>query len=195
MDIKLGNVKVVIINGTGTSGKNTFVDLAKEVYLEQKFNSGPNVKIYDISTINAVKRFATQIFGWDGAKEERDRRMLSDIKDAWTLYSNGPLGDVVGTVVEKSLMNSSAGIDSLFFIHCREPEEIAKLVEVFGTVDSCTTLLIRRPDVSVKGNHADEDVEQYDYQEIIENNSNLAALKLKAKYFLKQIGICEKGGF
>ena len=190
MHIELGKVKVVVINGTGTSGKNTFVDFVKEVYLEEKVLGKPHVEIYDISTVDKVKEFATQIFGWNGEKDERSRRMLSDLKDTWSLYSNGPLANITKTVVENSLINSTFGVDSLFFIHCREPEEIAKLVKTFSTVaGSCKTLLINRPDTSVKGNHADENVADYEYDIVIQNDSDLKEFRHKAEDFLRQIDI------
>jgi len=69
---------VVIINGVGESGKDTFVNLCAE-----------HATVFNLSTVDKVKDVAT-LFGWQGDKTPEDRKLLSDLKDAWTKYNNGP---------------------------------------------------------------------------------------------------------
>ena len=71
------------------------------------------------------------------------------------------------------------------FFHVREPREIERCVKEFNA----KTLLIRRPsDNNDKyGNHADDDVEKFDYDYIIENDAGLEELSVMAKNFVDEI--------
>lgn len=157
--------KVIIINGTGGSGKDTFVENVMKI---------STVNIDNISTVDKVKEVAIML-GWGGDKEERSRKFLSDIKDLWSEYCDGPYYNVLERI-EKT--NSE-----IIFVHCREPEEIGKFAKYYG--EQCTTLLIKRTDHQTRGNHADENVENYSYDTVIDNDSDLMALQRKAIAFYK----------
>lgn len=58
-------LKTVIINGTGGSGKDTFVELCKE-YVEKM----DNYYIYNRSSVDKIKEAAV-IVGWDGSKNRK----------------------------------------------------------------------------------------------------------------------------
>jgi len=47
------------------------------------------------------------------------------------------------------------------------------------------TLLIRRPGGKIYGNHADDEIENYQYDFIVENNSTLDDLAQSAEEFYK----------
>ena len=64
----------------------------------------------------------------------------------------------------------------IIFIHCREPEEIARFVKDLGA----KTLLIKRNTGEIYLNHADLKVENYQYDYTIENNGTLDEFKDKA---------------
>ena len=69
-------MKIIVINGTGGAGKDTFVDVLKsKSYVKDYF-------IYNYSTIDRIKTIAEQC-GWDGKKDEKGRQLLSDLKDAF----------------------------------------------------------------------------------------------------------------
>ena len=69
-------------------------------------------------------------------------------------------------------------------IDIREPEEIARAVKEFGA----ETILIRNPNVEkVKSNHADANVENYNYDYIIENDGTLEQLDKMAYLFSEQV--------
>ena len=53
---------IVIINGYGGSGKDTFVEFVS------KYN-----KVYNFSSVDKVKEIA-KLIGWNGKKEEKDRK-------------------------------------------------------------------------------------------------------------------------
>ena len=67
------------------------------------------------------------------------------------------------------------------FIHCREPKEIKRLQQNIG-YPNCS-LLIRRAGHENYGNHADDEVENYQYDYIINNDTNLDDLSHKAEDF------------
>ena len=76
--------------------------------------------------------------------------------------------------------------DVLCFVHCREPWEIQKFVDILGA----KTLLIRRPEIedSVQSNHADSEVFNYNYDFEINNDGTLWDLEKKAVNFILELG-------
>jgi hypothetical protein len=152
--------KVIVINGSGGSGKDTFVDLCREQAA---------CPVINLSTVDSIKQVAVSHFGWDGNKDEKGRQLLSDLKDAWTKYCQGPFFEMTG-IVERF----KAG---LIFLHVREPEEIGHFKAFYGP--TCTTLLIQR-DIDVPDNHADRLVACYDYDTVIHNNGTIDSLRCKA---------------
>ena len=70
------NKNIIIINGTGGSGKDTFVEFVS------KYN-----KVLNFSSVDKVKEIA-KLIGWTGAKEEKDRKFLSDLKKLTTDYND-----------------------------------------------------------------------------------------------------------
>lgn len=157
-------MKVIVINGLPRSGKDTFVNYCK--------NS--NAKIYNLSTVTDIKRKA-KLIGWDGQKDSRGRRLLSDLKDAMTLYNDSPFQSIVDEV--KTHINEE---NSICFIHCREPEEIERFVNELNA----KTLFIRRAAAdNVVSNHADERVYDFDYDFVYANDGTLEQLEKDAISF------------
>ena len=74
---------------------------------------------------------------------------------------------------------------SVMFIHCREPEEIARLVENWGA----RSLLITRAAAEEKeqSNDSDRNVKDYEYDTIVENNGTLAELEESARTYLHEV--------
>jgi hypothetical protein len=160
---------VVIINGSGGVGKDSFVKLCSEY-----------TSIFNISTVDKVKESA-RILGWNGDKDEKSRKFLSDIKLLATTYNRHPYN-----YVKKSIgyFRREDTPYLLMFIHCREPEEIALYVKDFD----CYTLLIKNKNIKpINSNEADANVESYLYDFIIDNNEGLPELKEKAKKFVEMM--------
>ena len=161
--------KIFIINGHATAGKDTFVDFVKEF----------SPSTLPLSTIDRVK-FLAGYFGWDGNKDSKGRKFLSDLKDSWTLYNDGPASVIVDTVKDADYNN--------FFIHCREPQVIDKLVYYFNKESyEVITVSVKRDAAAASktSNHADADVENYQYDIYIDNNGSLEDLKNKAFTFVE----------
>lgn len=160
-------MKVVIINGVAGSGKDTFVRFCRQLMGE--------AAVMELSTVSTVKS-AMMVMGWDGEKSDAARRMMSDIKDAWSRYNDGPFSYVVDAVSQWS----SSAIAAVF-VHVREPEEIEKLERYFG--QGCITVLVCRDGIPVPDNHADQGVAHFPYQVTIYNDGDLASLRRQAHQF------------
>lgn len=164
--------QVFIINGSGGSGKDTFVGFVDDILYTH------NIRVGNYSSVSKVKEIARMI-GWNGEKTERDRKFLSNLKLLTTEYNDMPLNDMKEYV--EHFFDSFALFDSVIFLHIREPEEIAKAVEVFNA----KTILIKRDSIEhITSNMADENVFNYDYDYTIDNNGDLDDLKETAKIFI-----------
>ena len=151
------NKKLLIINGPGGVGKDTLCDLGAKHF-----------KVYNTSTIIPIKEIAAQC-GWNGSKDDKSRRFLSDLKRLCVEYNDYPT--VWGLERYHEFLKSD---NEIMFLHIREPEEIAKFVE--ATNGEAKTLLIRGGDrmkKSVYGNVSDDRVEDYKYDYYFCNDKSL----------------------
>ncbi len=160
-------MKIAIVNGRGASGKTTFETMV------QKIATARDKKVKVISTITYVKEVA-KLVGWDGGKTPEDRRFLSDLKDALTRWKDVPYQKVK----EAIKIYQDYDVD-LLFIDCREPEEIARFVNDYGAL----TILVQRGEFELLGNHADDNVMNYQYDVVIDNNRGLDELMQEATIF------------
>jgi len=155
---------IFIINGSGGSGKDTFIE-----FVSEKLNT------YNKSSIDCIKEIASKI-GWDGSKEERDRKFLSDLKFLLTQYNNYPFNEC------KRLIQEYLKEDyEIMFLHIREISEIKKIKSLSKDIK---TILVKRDDIQIiRSNSSDGQVLNYKYDIVIKNDSNLDELKLKAYNF------------
>lgn len=161
--------KIYVLNGVGTSGKGEFASRLNNY-----------IPTYKYSIVDMSKE-AAKVLGWDGGKTEKDRRFLSDIMDLSTDYNDGPFQDVLSIVLD---FKNNRIEDEVLVIDMRDPKDIARAVEIFGA----ETILIRKPDVDkIESNHADANVEQYEYDYIIENDGSLEQLDKMAYLFSEQV--------
>ena len=66
--------EIVVINGSGGVGKDTFVQFCNEY-----------TPIMNISSVDKVKEAAKVLAGWNGEKDEKSRKFLSDLKELNTM--------------------------------------------------------------------------------------------------------------
>lgn len=160
---------VFIINGYAGVGKDTFVNMC-----------GQYCKILNISSVDKIKEVA-YILGWNGTKDEKSRKFLSDLKLLSTDYNQFPFEYLKNTIRDFYQKHKEC---DLMFLHIREPEEIEKLKKEFPDV---VTLLVENVNVEqVTSNMADENVFNYHYEITIKNNSSLGLLNEKAKAFVEK---------
>lgn len=159
---------VYVLNGSGGSGKDTFVDMCKLFTTK---------KIMHISTITLIKT-AAQILGWNGEKNELSRKFLSDLKDLSTKAF-----DTSFRYIEEQLYKAEDNSIDYVFIDCREPEEIKRICEHFGAqtiyIDASERIKL------ITSNHADKNVKNYKYDFYIDNNGNYENLMKQAENFIK----------
>ena len=154
--------KVIIINGAGSVGKSTFVSLCHEI----------DSRVIETSTVDFVKEIALQA-GWNGIKDEIGRRFISDLKDAMEHYH-----DIPNQKIDEFIQSHP---NDIIFVNAREPHNIQYYQNKYNAI----SVLIKNCNIKqVKGNHADENVYNYNYDVIIDNSSTLEELKRKAKWFL-----------
>lgn len=198
--------KVIIINGSGGVGKDAFakrvieetVKLAKCVVPVENEDYCVNPEVFyridniitnNISTIDCVKNIA-KMFNWNGEKSEKDRKMLSDLKDLMTVYNDYPFKRITAQITDWLRYDKTRPNDmydhSFLFVHCREPKEIDRIKNQFP--NDTFTLLVQNPKVAkITGNHADKEVENYNYDFTVVNDSDLIALRKVAIDFYKKI--------
>lgn len=150
------NKLTIVINGKGGVGKDTLC------------MSLPHRRVRNISSITPIKEIAA-MHGWNGEKDLKSRRFLAELKRVFTEYNDLP---------NRYLLEQRADFlqseEEILFIHIREPEQIETFVRAVD--GDCITLLVRRdlPDTAGGyGNHADDDVEDYPYTVIFDNNRPL----------------------
>ncbi len=166
--------KVYITNGSAENGKDSFAEFV-----------GKYISVYKYSSIDLVKEMFEVVGVSKENKTEKKRRLWSDGKDLLTEYDDIPFKDITSIVAD--FKNNKIETEVLF-IDIREPEEIARAVETFGA----EAILVRKPDAKkIESNHADRDVENYEYDYIIENDSTLDQLERVAKLFVCDV-ICGK---
>ena len=172
----MSNSMHYIINGFPRSGKNTFVDLFAEV--------AGDIKVNDISSVDKVKE-AALLLGWDGEKNLKGRKFLSDLKDLSSSQYEGPLL----YCLQAGTMHDPLSIPYVSFYHLREPLEIDTLKQtLINRGYRCKTIILRREGVekNEQSNHADSEVLNYSYDLEINNNGTLEDLKNRALFLFNR---------
>ena len=139
-----------------------------------------------LSSIDFVKSLAKRC-GWDGTKTPRNRKFLSDLKDLLTEWDDIPFKKIKRKIDEIKAEYSYYDIPPTsycIFVDVREPIEIQKCCEQLGA----KSLLIRsasRTETTIS-NHADQNVEEYNYDIIIENQGTLEDLLQISTTFIQE---------
>lgn len=171
-------MRLVIINGAGGVGKDLFVAFCASILGADK------VKNY--STVDYVKAIAAQI-GWDGTKDDKNRKFLSDLKKVLTDWDDIPYRrtriEIEDFEEKMSKMGGKYIENSVMFIHCREPEEIQRFKDEFGAY----TLLIRREAAEDANwnNNSDKSVLEYVYDTEVWNDGSMEQLRQYAEEYLR----------
>lgn len=168
--------QIFIINGSGGVGKDAFVETVKSQASKER------IVVDNYSSVTKVKEIAKTI-GWDGSKSEKDRKFLSDLKVLTTKYNDMPFKYMKKYVdIFMNLIKFDKA--RILFLHIREPEEIARAINEFKEYNA-KAILVKRDSVKhIVSNMADENVYNYDYDIVINNNGTLEDLKIKAEYFI-----------
>ena len=164
---------IVVINGKGGVGKDALCNATAREF-----------KIKNISSIDAIKEIAKN-FGWDGSKDDKSRKFLSDLKKAFSDYNDLPMRDVVEQA--KSFLEDD--FNQIMYVHIREPENIAEFKNRMFPI-SCMAILVRRKEIDDKsayGNDSDDKVYEYSYDYIFNNDEPLEESSEKFIKLIKHI--------
>ena len=133
-------LKCYIINGSGGSGKDSFIDFIEAEILRREFK----VFVVNHSTVDSVKEALAYLGLKMGDKSSKARKFISTVKNAWEEFNNGPNDEAVD--LAKSLMEDVEfyNEDIYYFIHCREFYNIIELKDRIGKICSTKSLLIER---------------------------------------------------
>lgn len=174
---------VLVVNGKPGVGKDEFTKNIKNLFIMDNTRR----RLYNfISTVDHIKEIALEKFGWDGVKDEKGRRLLSDLKDASTRYNLGPFKKIIEQIDHQKNFSAFFDHKMVTIIHCREPEEIQRFKDYYG--EECKTILIKRnTDVEINGNHADVNVDKYEYDYVLDNNGTLEDFYEVCKVFLDKL--------
>lgn len=178
------NLKVFVINGSGGSGKDTFCDCIKQLATEKdRF-----YYVESIYTSTPAKQWAKKM-GWDGSKLPSDRRFLCNLKDMLDYWNNATYNHIKDYFSSYYVTQFYHCYNkSILFIHAREEKDIVWIKNYcLNKGISCKSILIKRPNTTKKGNHADDNVEQYiNYDYTIINDGTLKEFKKKAQNFFEE---------
>lgn len=164
-------MKVYIVNGFPGVGKTSFEKFLCEIVGEDK------CVIY--SSIDFVKEVA-KFCGWDGTKDEKSRRFLSELKRSLTLWNDVPY-KMVAQEIEWARNEGK----KVMLIDCREPDEIHRFCKEQGA----QAVVVRRRDEHGAGNYSDMAVLDAVYDFEIWNDGSLEDLRAAAREFCKTEGL------
>ena len=165
--------RIFIINGVGGVGKDTFVEMVNGY-----------VPCSNYSSVHQIK-YVAGLLGWNGEKDDKSRKFLSDLKILASNYNDSPYLDVIDRL--HHFIFSMYETDEILFIHIREPEEICRVVDFCESNNiKVNTVLITNHNTfqSYFGNEADDNVFKFNYDYVVNNNGSLSDLCEEAKKFL-----------
>ena len=171
------NKLVVVINGKGEVGKDTLCSFVAKKY-----------KVMNVSSIDPIKDAAKRL-GWKGQKDNKSRKLLSDLKRISIEFNDFP--NIYLSHKYNQFVNSNYEV---LFVHIREKEQINHFTQTLGI--NVVTLLIRRKiSVYAYGNISDDNVEEYDYDYVYNNDKPLAETANDFLDFFDEIFRCHVNNY
>jgi len=139
-----------VINGKAEVGKDTLCDFIIGNYFAEK-----------ISSIDPIIEIALNTTDWDGVKNKKSRKFLSDLKRAYISFN-----DLPNVYLIKKYNEFLKNNNDILFIHIRESDQIDDFLKKIEGTCCSTTLLIkskkkRKP--VFFGNDSDDYVDNYQY--------------------------------
>ena len=160
---------VIVINGNGGSGKDTICNIVSKHF--------PTLVV---SAISPVKEIAIKC-GWNGEKDPKARKFLADLKRLLVEYNDLP----TRYLLEQHEIFLNDEQYEFMFVHIREADQID---DFLNKIDGRKiTLLVRRDNLPVYNNFADDNVESYNYDYVYENNGSLEKIEDDFMPFFQKI--------
>lgn len=158
--------KIYIINGSAESGKNTVYEIFTKYYKNKS-----NYSIYNISTVDPIKSFLSKYYNLEEYEQKKSnstkyRNLISNIKNLLDEFD-----DLTNKQVYDKIKNGCWNEINIFFIHCREIENIKKLKILLKEFD-VKTIYIKRKEHDVSDCEKDDvkKIEKYEYDHYFFND-------------------------
>jgi len=131
---------VVIINGSGTHGKDYLIKLFEALMKAYAW-------VFNISMVDEVKAKCATMGCPIDLKTDEARNFWSEVNDAWHKFNRGPLNGVVKYAHDLNMAYKADSKPVILFIHCREAERIQMLKDALSPIAMVVTLLVIRDGV------------------------------------------------
>lgn len=178
-NLRLKEKLVIIINGKGGAGKDTVCEIAANFF-----------RVKSISAITPIKDIAAK-YGWNGEKDEKSRKFLSDLKRTFIEYNDLPNRYLEGEY--HKFENSDMDI---LFVHIRENDQIDAFKQLVKL--KCVTMLVRSSKIEDEnkqyGNYSDDNVEDYAYDYYYTNGKPMKVLVPDFMNFICDLFVTEGVG-
>lgn len=149
---------ILIVNGRGGVGKDTLCEAL-----------GRRHRVQNVSAIDPIKQVARGC-GWKGEKDDKARRFLAELKQAFIHYNDLPT-----VYLRERTEEFLRGEDEILIVQIREADQIERYRRAIEPARS-TALLVKRRAVDEAhrfGNDADDGVEAYTYDYTFDNDKSV----------------------
>jgi hypothetical protein len=173
MNVMHANKIVIVINGKAETGKDTLCDFVINKYHAEKRSS-----------ITPILKIAREN-GWDGIKDNKSRKFLSDLKRTFIDFNNLP-----NKYLTEECDNFLKSNNDILFVHIRESDQIKDfLANVKDSCQCCTLLISNTMDDKpvLWGNDSDDNADNYPYDYIYYNIKPLEEAEKDFLEFFKTI--------
>lgn len=173
---------IFIINGSGGVGKDTFIQMIVDNMTHGYINNYSAIE----PVRNMYDSYMKDYFDVND-KNETVRKILADtsamLNENYDIAVNYISKNLIIFLSDDTDNNRIDGdmISDIAFVHIREPKNIQKIVDKFGAY---TILMTNKNVRHITSNESDKNVDDYNYDKIIENNGTLEELDEKAKRFM-----------
>ncbi len=187
--------KLIITNGTGGSGKDTFCKFAAE-YLGESYNT------VRYSYVDFARRVLADAGIDTSSKTDMDRELLAGLNHLLEKYDDIPFKDCCQFINDMLFrLDETADYDyipkniaDVIFLDVRNPEIIDRFKSAY---DNIITVLVDNGRTTT-ATKEDSGVFNYNYDSVISNTRDLDYLKRQAKNFASKFILswneCEKKG-
>lgn len=175
---------ILIFNGYPKSGKTTFENIIAEKYDSTIFSSiKPIIDFADNIFENCNNESLKNLYNYEkNKKSNKYRKLLSDIKNNLSDFDNGMYNNsFIVNEVNKFINDYNK---QFLMIDIREPKNIYKTIKIikstfYDKLDQfkIKTVFIRREWKQDYGNISDDNVENYQYDIVVNNIGTLDTLK------------------
>ena len=150
--------KIIVMNGKGGCGKDTLCH-----------GAAGSFRVMNVSSIDPIKEIASN-YGWQGEKTPEARRFLAELKEAFVHWCDLPT-----RYLREKALEFLASDAEVLFVHIREGEQIDAFKAAIAP-QKCYAVLVKRhavDDEADYGNAADDQVDNYTYDAVFRNDSEI----------------------